>query len=226
MTLFRTVEFRAFLQLRLFVAMGWHMQALVVGWYVYALTNDPVYLAFGFMVSHFYLKWRPKNQSFFLLMIAVFSYVTGTIAYWVGIVIQQGGDFETPRTIFTQLKFSQMAANFFGLQFLALNDPDNRIVAASTITLLLSRLVFFDTLLIPVIFLIAVFQHPDFLTRHKVLTLQAFFFFYGVVSQTSFNSTRQNIPFLACMGVLAVADIEHFRKIKEKIAPKLLMATR
>ena len=185
-----------------------------------------VALAFGFMVSHFYLKWRPKNQSFFLLMIAVFSYVTGTIAYWVGIVIQQGGDFETPRTIFTQLKFSQMAANFFGLQFLALNDPDNRIVAASTITLLLSRLVFFDTLLIPVIFLIAVFQHPDFLTRHKVLTLQAFFFFYGVVSQTSFNSTRQNIPFLACMGVLAVADIEHFRKIKEKIAPKLLMATR
>ncbi len=46
MTLFRTVEFRAFLQLRLFVAMGWHMQALVVSWYVYALTNDPLMLAF------------------------------------------------------------------------------------------------------------------------------------------------------------------------------------
>jgi hypothetical protein len=56
--------------------------------------------------------------------------------------------------------------------------------------------------------------------------LQAFLFFYGVVSQTSYNSTRQNIPFLACMGVLAVADIEHFRKIKAKVAPKLLMATR
>jgi hypothetical protein len=26
--------------------------------------------------------------------------------------------------------------------------------------------------------------------------------------------------------VLAVADIEHFRKIKAKVAPKLLMATR
>ena len=31
---------------------------------------------------------------------------------------------------------------------------------------------------------------------------------------------------LACMGLLAVADIEHFRKIKAKVAPKLLMATR
>ena len=30
------MEFLAFLQLRLFVAMGWHMQALVVSWYVYA----------------------------------------------------------------------------------------------------------------------------------------------------------------------------------------------
>jgi hypothetical protein len=185
-----------------------------------------VALAFGFMVSHIFLKWRPKNQSFCLLAFGMVSYVTGTIAYWAGIVIQQGANFETPRTIFTQFKFSQMAANFFGLQFLALNDPDSKIVATSTITLLLSRLVFFDTLLIPVIFLIAIFQHPNFLTKQKVLTLQAFFFFYGVVSQTSFNSTRQNIPFLACMGVLAVADIEHFRKIKAKVVPKLLTATR
>lgn len=39
------MEFLAFLQLRLFVAMGWHMQALVVSWYVYALTHDPLMLA-------------------------------------------------------------------------------------------------------------------------------------------------------------------------------------
>jgi len=80
--------------------------------------------------------------------------------------------------------------------------------------------------LIPMLFLIAVFKHPMYLTTQKILMLQAFLFFYGVVSQTSYNSTRQNIPFLACMGVLAVADIEHFRKIKAKVAPKLLMATR
>ena len=160
------------------------------------------------------------------MALALLSYVTGTIAYWIGIVIQQGANFEKPRTVFTQFKFSQLAANFFGLQFLALNDPDGQIVAASNVTLLLSRLVFFDTLLIPILFLIAVFRHPDFLTKQKTLTLLAFFFFYGVVSQTSYNSTRQNIPFLICMGVLAVADIEHFRKIKETVGKKLLMATR
>jgi NADH:ubiquinone oxidoreductase subunit 4 (subunit M) len=160
------------------------------------------------------------------MIIALVSYGIGTIAYWIGAVIQQGADFNSPSTVFTQSKFSQMAANFFGLQFLALNDPDARIVASSTAALLFSRVLFFETLLIPILFLIALFRHPDFLSKQKFIALQGFMFFYGIVSQTSFNSTRQNIPFLACMGLLAVADIEHFRKIKAKVAPKLLMATR
>jgi len=37
-------EFIAFLQLRFFLAIGWHMQALVVSWYVYAVTKDPLML--------------------------------------------------------------------------------------------------------------------------------------------------------------------------------------
>jgi hypothetical protein len=185
-----------------------------------------VALAIGFILSSFYSRWKPKFQSIAFSSVALFSYGIGTIAYWIGAVIQKGVSFDTPRTVFSQFKFSQLAANFFGLQFLALNNPDRAIVDASTFALLLSRLVFFDTLLIPVLFLIAVFRHPEFLTKQKVLTFHAFMFFYGVVSQTSFNSTRQNIPFLACMGLLAVADIEHFRKIKAKVAPKLLTATR
>lgn len=185
-----------------------------------------VALAFGFILSYFYSKWKPKLQGLALSSIALLSYATGTIAYWIGAVIQKGVNFDTPKTTFTQLKFFQLAANFFGLQFLTLNDPDNQIVDASTFSLLLSRLVFSETILIPMLFLIAVFRHPDFLTKQKTLTLLAFFFFYGVVSQTSYNSTRQNMPFLICMGLLAVADIENFRKIKAKVAPKLLMATR
>ena len=185
-----------------------------------------VALAFGLILSYFYSLWKPKFQGLALSVIALLSYVAGTISYWIGAVIQKGVNFDTPRTVFTQFKFSQLAANFFGLQFLALSNPDDRIVASSTFTLLLSRLVFFDTLLIPVLFLIAVFRHPEFLYKQKILTFQAFLFFYGVVSQTSYNSTRQNIPFLACMGVLAVADIEQFRKIKAKASPGLLTATR
>ena len=185
-----------------------------------------VALAFGFVISHFYSRWKPKLHSFSISIIALLSYVLGTIAYWIGAVIQQGANYDSPNTVFTQFKFSQLGANFLGLQFLALNNSEDGLVAASTFTLLISRLVLFDTLLIPVLFLAAVFKHPQYLTKQKVMTIQAFLFFYGVVSQTTWNSTRQNIPFLACMGLLAVADIEHFRKIKATVAPKLLMATR
>ena len=185
-----------------------------------------VALAFGFVISHFYSRWKPKLHSFSISIIALLSYVLGTIAYWIGAVIQQGANYDSPNTVFTQFKFSQLGANFLGLQFLALNNSEDGLVAASTFTLLISRLVLFDTLLIPVLFIAAVFKHPQYLTKQKVMTIQAFLFFYGVVSQTTWNSTRQNIPFLACMGLLAVADIEHFRKIKAKVAPKLLMATR
>ena len=185
-----------------------------------------VALAFGFVISHFYSRWKPKLHSFSISIIALLSYVLGTIAYWIGAVIQQGANYDSPNTVFTQFKFSQLGANFLGLQFLALNNSEDGLVAASTVTLLISRLVLFDTLLIPVLFIAAVFKHPQYLTKQKVMTIQAFLFFYGVVSQTTWNSTRQNIPFLACMGLLAVADIEHFRKIKATVAPKLLMATR
>ena len=68
----------------------------------------------------------------------------------------------------------------------------------------------------------AAIARTSFLTKQKVLTLQAFLFFYGVVSQTTWNSTRQNIPFLACMGVIAVADIEYFRNLKRNRQPQLL----
>jgi len=185
-----------------------------------------VALGFGFLLSHLYSRLKLKYQIYGLMIFALFSYVSGTIAYWIGSVIQKGTNFDTPRTVFSQFKFSQLAANFFGLQFLGLSNQAEGIVAASTFDLLLSRLIIFETILIPMLFLVAVLRHPNFLSQPKVLTLQAFFFFYGVVSQTTSNSTRQNIPFMVCMGVLAVADIEHFRKIKAKIAPKLITATR
>ena len=185
-----------------------------------------VALVFGLILSYLYSHWKTKFQALTLTLFAAFSYGLGTIAYWVGAVIQSGARFNTPNTVFTQFKFSQLGANFFGLQFLALDNSDGDVVASSTWVLLVSRLVFFDTLLIPALFLVAVLRHPDFLSKKKTHVLLAFLFFYGVVSQTSFNSTRQNIPFLACMGLLAVADIEYFRKIKSKVAPKLLSATR
>ena len=142
-----------------------------------------VALGFGFILSSVYSRWKPKFQTFTISAFALLSYGVGTVTYWVGAVVQKGAGFETPSTVFSQFKFSQLAANFFGLQFLALNSPEASIVATSTSALLISRIVFFETLFIPVLFLMALYRHPEFLTKQKFLTLQAFIFFYRVVSK-------------------------------------------
>jgi hypothetical protein len=185
-----------------------------------------VALILGFTVSRIVQNMQPRLKIVAITCASLFSYVFGSFASSIGKVIQNGLVYENPKLIFSQIKFSQLAANFVGLQFLIIDDPKKLLVAASATTLLLSRIVFFDTILIPVLFLVSAYRHPQFLTNQKMMTLQAFMFFYGVVSQTSWNSTRQNIPFLACMGVIAVADIEHFRKLKSITSSKLLMASR
>ena len=185
-----------------------------------------VALAFGFVAAEIFTKIQKTRPIFYILIFSILSYALGCLAFPIGAAVQHNAVFEGPSTVFSQLKFSRLVINFVGLQFLALNDENGLIVARSTISLLLSRIVFFDTILIPILFLKSVFAGIAYKTKEKVLVLMSFMFFYGIVSQTSWNSTRQNIPFLACMGVLAVADIEHFRKIKAKVVPKLLTATR
>ncbi len=185
-----------------------------------------VALAFGFIAAEIFTKIQKTKPIIYVLVFSVVSYALGCLAFPIGAVIQHNATFEGPSAVFSQLKFSRLAINFIGLQFLALDDENGLIVARSTLSVLLSRIVFFDTIVIPILFLKSTISRINFLTKEKILVLMSFLFFYGVVSQTTWNSTRQNIPFLACMGLLAVADIEHFRKIKAKIAPKLLMATR
>jgi hypothetical protein len=38
----------------------------------------------------------------------------------------------------------------------------------------------------------------------RIEIFSGFIFFYGVTSQTMFNSTRQNIPFLLIMGIASL----------------------
>jgi hypothetical protein len=185
-----------------------------------------VALLLGYGICLIAVSAKIRVGRFRILWIGLAVYICGTFTYWIGAAIRQGVDIQFQSSIFNQFNFSQMAANFLGIQFLGLNNPDKGLVAASTFQLLFSRLLFFETILIPLLFLFSIFRRPEYLAKQKATVFYSFLFFYGVVSQTTWNSTRQNIPFLACMGVLAVADIEHFRKIKAKVAPKLLMASR
>ena len=170
-----------------------------------------VALLIGYIVSQIYGYVRPKFYlvSIFFLTIAI--YWIGTISYFLGSSIQTGTPIGKPINVFTQYKFIRMAANMLGIQFLTL---DETVVDASTLTLLLSRLIFIDTWLIPFVFLVLLVQQSTHFTQLRTQIFFAFIFFYGLTSQTNWNSSRQNIPFLITMGLLVIVGIESRRQTK------------
>ncbi len=171
-----------------------------------------VALLIGYIVSQIYGYIRPKFYLVSLFFLTIAIYWFGTISYFLGSSIQTGTPIGNPINVFTQYKFARMAANMLGIQFLTL---DESVVDASTLTLLLSRLIFIDTWLIPLSFLVFLVQQSKHFTHLRIQIYFAFIFFYGLTSQTNWNSSRQNIPFLISMGLLAVVGIESRRQSKK-----------
>jgi uncharacterized membrane protein len=83
------------------------------------------------------------------------------------------------------------------LQFLTLGDS----AKLSFPTLLSTRLIFIDTFLIPGFFLLTLLKPSKKWSALRLQVFASFIFFYGIISQTPYNSSRQNIPFLLVMGL-------------------------
>jgi hypothetical protein len=140
-------------------------------------------------------------------ILVFFTYVFGAYAYSLGSVVRDGFNPGASDLIFSQQRISQVALNFTGLQFLSQLNEGQSIVASSLGDLLAARLLLFDSLIIPTTFvLITVFALRK-LKVEAVHTLYSFVFFLGLVTQTDFNSTRQNLPFYALMGIICVVNL-------------------
>ena len=111
---------------------------------------------------------------------------------------------------------SQIASNFVGLQFLTSHEA---FVKLSVSDLLLVRMVFSDTVLIPLIFtLIIVTCGNRLIWRHR-FTVLVFSTYIGIVTNTDFNSFRQNIPLMPLMGMV-ILDFLKDRKLQKSSAPE------
>jgi hypothetical protein len=144
-----------------------------------------------------------------LLGTSVFAYVIGTISYIVGANVQNGIPLRMPVEVFTQYKFVRMFANFAGLQFLTLGAT---VVRLSTTQLLLTRVIFIDTFLISITFLVLILRRSGQIDDLRVHVLLSFMLFFGLASQSDWNSSRQNLPFLTVMGLTSVVDIMRVRQ--------------
>lgn len=162
-------------------------------------------LAFGRLIGIAYRHARPNHHLLLLPVLIVFSFVCGIYSFVIGSHFQLGTalDFASFYRLFSQETFVRFFANFGGLQFLLFGSD---VVTFSILSLLLLRLIFIDIFLIPSLFLWIAITSSTLRTR-SVSIYSGFAFFLGLVSQTDFNSSRQNIPFLVLMGVTVA---EHF----------------
>jgi hypothetical protein len=165
-------------------------------------------LLFGTFALSLLRVLRTRFNLFATLLFVGFSYIFGSVSYSIGTYFKDGFFPGIPRDLISQAKISQLALNFSGLQFFSLINDKNSIVATPTHFLLLARIVLFDTFLIPITFAIVCVFFLRQLRGAAFVILTSFVFYLGLVSQTDFNSTRQNIPFLAAMGIVAVVNIE------------------
>jgi hypothetical protein len=121
------------------------------------------------------------------------------------------GSFRNPETstfdLLTQVGISRLLLSVVGLQFLSVN-PDTVSLALSDLFLL--RFIFFDTWLIPLSFtIVALLGRVRQSRAQQVSTslLVSFCTYIGVASQTDFTSSRQSMPFFACMGSLLLVAL-------------------
>jgi hypothetical protein len=175
-------------------------------------------LLFGFLAEHLIRALRPKvlllGHALFLLI----SYVCGALSFSIGDYVMNNGEIDIATSIFSVKNSTQIALNTIGLQFLILDGEKAGVVAASTLLLLSTRLIFIETFLSPLTFFYFCTKPMRVVRRETLQISSALFFFYGLIFQNVIitNSTRQNLPFITVMGVIAVIRICDYRAIKSQ----------
>jgi hypothetical protein len=94
---------------------------------------------------------------------------------------------------------TRAASNFVGLQFLTARSET---VEFSLASLLALRILLPETLFIPLGFMLTLLLRPAATTTIGRTALVSLAMYVGLVTNTEFNSFRQNIPFMAVMGIV------------------------
>lgn len=144
-----------------------------------------------------YNLWSPLSGAMALTL----GSITGYFVYIAGLWYQYGIG-NAPGHYWGIQPVLRIFSNFLGLQFLTVSGES---VEFSLRTLLLGRLVFSETVVIPVVLLVTALTSRA-LDRTGKWILWSFAIYVGLVTNTEFNSFRQNIPFIPAIGLMIVAN--------------------
>ena len=169
-----------------------------------------VALFFGWLINLWLVRHPLKRMPLAVIALTVGGFFAGGYGYAIGGLIKYKLNYKSP-VIFVQQAWWRFFANIIGLQFLTFGNDIVKMTVGQLLTL---RLFFIDTFLIPTLFIFTLLNRNLKHTAMRIQVYISFVFFLGLATQTSFNSSRQNLPFLSIMGVLALLGIQQ-RKISE-----------
>lgn len=150
------------------------------------------------------LRYRPSGLG--LLGIALLGSFVGSLLFSFGLW-SQGSSSPSDGSRVGIESVTRVATNFVGLQFLV---AQSETIAFSVGSLLLLRIIFSESIIIPTLFTAILLVRPQLANIQSRLVLLSFSIYVGLVTNTDFNSFRQNIPFMAVMGLVI---LHHLKRI-------------
>mgnify|MGYP006277825461 CR=1 FL=1 len=160
------------------------------------------------IIRHFRNGYKSSHFRAFVHMIA--ASIIGYYVYSFGLQYQSGQSGIYGHT-WGITPVIRIASNFIGLQFLTVNE---KTVEFSLMSLALLRLALSETVVIPLLFTIAVLlsRRPSVLMQS---VMWSFGIYVGIVTNTDFNSFRQNIPFMPIMGLVVLLAWNERRQLSQ-----------
>jgi hypothetical protein len=152
--------------------------------------NVPLLIVGGTTLGFMLFNWRFNSMQGY--------------TFWSRLQTPFNSDFGIDETLRT-------ASNYSGLQFLTSHEAFIRLPISE---LLLLRTIFSDTVLIPLGFTVACLIFGYRLNERHKFTLLTFAIYVSIVTNTDFNSFRQNIPLMPLMGIV-ILDFLKDRKAQK-----------
>jgi hypothetical protein len=153
------------------------------------------------------LRYLPLGLYYIRLALALTGpVVIGILLYSIGYSINNDEGLTLARSLIDKDKTFVVLSNLVGLQFL---NADFVAIERSLTDLLLPRLLFPETVIVPLLFTISLFVPKSSCDRLKMLVITTFGFYIGIVAGSDFTSFRQNLPFIS---VMAIVIIQTFRR--------------
>jgi hypothetical protein len=157
------------------------------------------------------LRGKRRESTVSISTLTMFSVLAGSVLYSAGLWWQTDGEVLF-RTQWGISLFTRTASNFVGLQFLTVRSET---IEFSLTSLLLLRILLSETILIPLLFVTSLLLRPNMATTRGRLALVALSLYVGLAANTDFNSFRQNMPFVAVMGIVIITT---WTPVKQRIA--------